>query len=76
MSSSTEASSSSFDSKPFSSASNNEEEPVENLQLRQGVKQSQKLVENSQTRKDVTALRALKRRKPGKKALVAAAEMS
>jgi len=43
---------------------------------RRGVQRSRKLVENSQTRKDVAASKAPKRRKPGKRALAAAAEMS
>jgi hypothetical protein len=43
---------------------------------RRGVRRSRKLVENSQTRKDVAASKAPKRRKPGKRALATAAEMS
>jgi hypothetical protein len=51
-------------------------ETAENQRPRRGVRRSRKLVENSQTRKDITASKAPKRRKPGKKALQAAAEMS
>jgi len=72
MSSSTEASLSSSSS----SNSENEGEPAENLRPEQGVRRSQKLVKNSQTSKDAAASRAPKRRKPGKKVLAAAAEMS
>jgi hypothetical protein len=39
------------------------------------VRRSRKLAENSQTRKDVAASKVSKRRKPGKRALAAAAEM-
>jgi exonuclease VII large subunit len=49
---------------------------TENRRPRRGVRRSRKLVENSQTRKDIAASKAPKRRKPGKKALQAAAEMS
>jgi hypothetical protein len=76
MSSSTEASSpSSSDSESSSSDSDNAGEPVENLRPKRGVRRSWKQVENSQTRKEVAAFRAPKRRKPGKKAFAAAAEM-
>ena len=77
MSSSTKASSpSSSDSESSSSDSDNAGEPVENLRPKQGVRQSWKLVENSQTRKEVAAFKAPKRRKPGKKAVAVVAEMS
>ena len=69
MSSSTEASSPSSDS-------DNAGNPVENVRPKREVRRSWKLVENSQTRKEVAAFRAPKRHKPGKKALAAAAEMS
>jgi hypothetical protein len=70
MSSTTEASS------PLSSDSDNAGETVENLRPKRGVRRSWKQVKNNQTRKEVAAFRALKRRKPGKKALAAAVEMS
>jgi hypothetical protein len=77
MSSSTEISSpSSSDNESSSSDSDNTGESAENLRPKRGVRRSRKLVENSQTRKEVAAFRAPKRRKPGKKALAAAAEMS
>jgi hypothetical protein len=44
--------------------------------VRRGVRRSRKLVENSQTREDVAASKTPKRRKPGKRALAPAAEMS
>jgi hypothetical protein len=56
--------------------SENGGETAENLRPRRGVRRSRKLVENSQARKDIAALKAPKRRKPGKKAMQAAAEMS
>jgi hypothetical protein len=74
-----------------SSSSNNSENNSDNRgeigepqRPRRGVRRSRKLVENSQTRKDVEASKAKgkgkgkapKMRKPGKKALQAAAEMS
>jgi hypothetical protein len=43
---------------------------------RRGVRRTQKLVDNSQTAKEVAAARSKPRRKPGKKALAAATEMS
>jgi hypothetical protein len=55
-------------------------ETMEALRPRRGVRRTQKLVDNSQTAKELAAsIRKGKgptRRKPGKKALAAAAEMS
>jgi hypothetical protein len=68
----------------MSSSSESDGETGEPQRPRRGVRRTQKLVDNSQTAKEVAAARsggkgkatAPTRRKPGKKALAAAAEMS
>jgi hypothetical protein len=71
---------SSFSSSSSSSSSDDEspEQSLEAQRPRRGTRRTQKLVDNSQAAKDVVATKgkAPRRRKPGKKALAAAAEMS
>jgi hypothetical protein len=69
-------------SSPSLSSSSDSESPHES-RPRRGVRRTQKLVDNSQTAREVAAAKGRKgkdkepmRRKPGKKALAAAAEMS
>jgi hypothetical protein len=60
-----------------SSSSDSETGEPQVQRLRRGVRRTQKLVDNSQTAKEVAAARPKpKRQRPGKKALQAAAEMS
>jgi hypothetical protein len=56
--------------------SSSDSETEEPQRPRRGVWRTQKLVDNSQTAKEVAAARSKPQRKPGKKALAAAVEMS
>jgi hypothetical protein len=75
-----QAPSSGISSSSPSYSSSSDGEPPEAQRPRRGVRRTQKLVDNSQTAKDIAAVKGGKgkptRRKPGKKALAAAAEMS
>jgi hypothetical protein len=72
------SSSSSSSSSDSNSDGDGDSETEEAQRPRRGVRRTQKLVDNSQTAKDIAVLKgkAPKRRKPGKKALAAAAGMS
>jgi hypothetical protein len=57
-------------------SSESDGETVKQQRPARRVRRTQKLVDDSQTTKDIAASKAPKRRKPGKKALAAAVEMS